>query len=167
VATVKHVLYPEDAAYLATAFPQIVKFNGTNFPVTALAYDTTTAETAFWKLAAVNYGSGNLTLTVYWYADTGTSGGVVWESAVAAVTANTDNVNLETEAFGTAANAADTHLGTTGQRPHSIDVTISSLDGLAADDIFWVKIGRLPANASDTMAGDALLLMAVLSYSDT
>jgi hypothetical protein len=167
VATVKRELHPEEAQYLASAFPRLDKPNGTNFPVSGLYYDTTTAQSAFWKVAALNYGSGDLTVTVYWYADTATANGVVWEAAIAAITPNADSTNVETKAFATAASAADTHLGTTGQRVHSIAITVTAVDNLSADDVFWLRIGRLPANASDNMAGFAVLLMAVLSYSDT
>lgn len=167
MATVRLMLAPEEAQFLASGFPQFVKTNGSNFPVAGLAYDASSAETAYWKLAASGYGSGNLTLTVYWYADTASSGGVVWEAAIAAITANSDSQDVETDSFATASTVADSHLGTTGQRVHSADITISNLDSLAADDLVFLKVGRLPANASDTMAGDAILLAAVLSYSDS
>lgn len=167
MATVKRELHPEEAQFLASAFPQFVKTNGTNFPVTGLAYDGSSAETAYWKLTALNYGSGNLTLSLKWYADTASSGDIKFEAAVAAITPNTDSQDVETKAFATANNATDSHLGTTGQRLHSFDITISNLDSIAADDVVWLKIGRLPADAADTMSGDALLVAAVLSYSDT
>lgn len=167
VATVRQWLAPEGAQFLATAFPQFTKINGTAFPVSALAYDATTAETAHWRFAALNYGSGNLTLTVYWYADTASSNGVVFEAAIAAITANTDTQDTETKAYATATNATDTHLGTTGQRLHNFDIVISNLDSIAANDWVSLKLGRLPANASDTMTGDCLIVGCMLAYSDT
>lgn len=166
MATVTREFAPEEALFLATAFPAYTKINGTNFPVSGLAYDATTSESAHWRFVATSYGSGNLTLRVLWYADTASSGGVVWEGAIAAITPNTDSQDIETDAYATATNAADTHLGTTGQRLHSVDVTISNLDSLAADDWVTLKVSRLPANASDTLTGDAILVGLVLSYSD-
>jgi hypothetical protein len=166
MATVRTFLAPEGALPLASAFPQYTKINGTNMPVSGLAYDTTTAETMHWQFPILSYGSGNITATVYWYADTATSGGVVFESAIRAVTANTDTQDIETDAYATATNATQTHLGTTGQRLHSFDIVVSNLDAVANLDLVTFRLGRLPANASDTMTGDAIVVAVVLSYSD-
>lgn len=167
MATVTQVLYPENAAFLASAFPMFVRNLGTNFPVTALAYDAAGTETAYWKFAPINYGSGNITATVFWYADTASTNVVRWEAALCAITANTDTQDVETDAFATATAADDTHLGTTGQRVHSIDVVISNLDSIANLDVAFLKISRLGGHANDTMAGDAFLERVYVSYSDT
>lgn len=168
MATVTHLLLPEEAQFLATAFPQVVRNLGTNFPVSGLAYDATADEAAFWKLVASNYGSGNLTLTIYWYADTATTSTVTWEAQISAITANTDTQDVETDGLATLNFAQDTHLGTTGQRVHSVAITISNLDSLAADDVVHLRIARDAdgTNAADAMTGDAILIMATLAYSD-
>lgn len=169
MATVRQILAPEEAQFLASAFPQFLKTNGTNFPVSGLAFDAATDEAAFWKLRAMAYGSGNLTLKLSWYADTATTGNVVWEAQLAVITPNTDTQDVETKALATLNFVQDTHLGTTGQRLHECTITISNLDSLAADDVFWLRIARdaNDTNATDDMAGDAILTMAELTYSDT
>lgn len=167
MATVKRELHPEEAQFRAGSFPQYQRIVGSFFPLSVLSFDASTSEGATWKLAALNYGSGNLTLTVYWYADTATSGGVVWQTSIAAVTANTDTGDVQTKALASVNTAADTHLGTTGQRLHSVDVTITNLDSLAANDVVWLMLERLPGDASDTMTGDAHFVMGVLAYSDS
>jgi hypothetical protein len=169
MATVKQSLDVEAAQFLASAFPQYVKNNGTNFPVSGLAFDGGSLdEKAYWKLRAVNYGSGNLTLELEWYADTASSGNVVWGARIAAITPDTDSQDVETKAFAAQATVTDSHLGTTGQRLHRCSITISGLDSLAADDVFWIEIARVASNTgSDTMTGDAILTSAQLSYSDT
>ena len=60
-------------------------------------------------------------------------------------------------------------MGTTGQRLHSCDITISNLDSLAALDDLVLRVARDAngTNATDDMAGDAILTKAILSYSDT
>lgn len=166
MGTVRMVLPPEEALFLASTFPQYLKINGTNMPVSGLAYDGTTSELAYWQFPILSYGSGNITATVYWYADTATSGGVVWECAIRALTADTDTQDIETDAFATATNATDTHLGTTGQRLHIQDVVISNLDSVANLDLVTLRLARLPANAADTMTGDAICVAVVLAYSD-
>lgn len=165
MATVNQVLDPAAAQFLSTAFPALGK-NGTNFPVMSLAYDAATDEAAFWALRAINYGSGNVTVSIDWYADTASSGDVVWEVQLAAVTPNTDTQDVETKSLATANSATDSHLGTTGQRLHRVDVTVSNLDSLAANDDVWIRVARDANNASDTLTGDALLALVTVSYSD-
>jgi hypothetical protein len=151
----------------ATAFPQYVKAEGTNSPVTGLAFDASTEEAAFVRTRAVNYGTGNWTVLLGWYADTASSGGVTWGVSLAAITPNTDTQDVETDGFATENTFSDTHLGTTGQRAHDVVGTVSNLDSVSADDWVVLKIARKPSDASDTMSGDAILTMVDLSYSDT
>lgn len=153
----------------STNGPQHKVVDGTNFPVSSLAFDATTDETAFLRWVAINYGSGNITCTIRWYADTASSANVVWGAAVAAITPDTDTQDVETKAFGTANTVQDTHLGTTGQRVHTCAITISNLDSITALDEVWLKIYRDADGtaATDDMTGDALLLSVTLSYSDT
>lgn len=169
MATVYQTLLPEEAQFLATSFPAYIKTNGTSFPVAGLAYDAAADEAAFWRFIATNYGSGNITLELWWYADTGSSGNVVWEAQLEAITADTDTQDIETDGLATLNFVQDTHLGTTAQRVHKCTITISNLDSIASGDICHIRIAR-DANgtsATDDMTGDAILLAARLSYSDT
>lgn len=147
--------------------PQKDVFSGSNFPVKVLAFDTTTEETTYYIFQALNYGSGNITCKVQWYADTASSGDVVWGCALAAITPNTDSQDIETKAFASEQSSTDSHLGTTNQRLHEIDITISNLDSVASGDWCVLKFFRDISNAADTMAGDALLVGLALSWSDT
>ncbi len=166
MATVYQQLDPGSAQFQATAFPALDKV-GTNFPVSSLRYDAGADEAAFWHLRAVRYGTGNLTVTIEWYADTVTTGDVVWGVQLAAITPNTDTQDVETKALATANTATDTHLGTTAQRLHTVDVTVSNLDSLALDDAVWIRIYRDADAAGDTLIGDVHLTLATVSYSDT
>lgn len=165
--TVRHILSPLDATFPTTGMATPVQTQGTNFPVPALAFDTTTQETAYFQFPAIAYGSGDVTVTVEWYADTATSGGVTFGASLAAITPNTDTTNIETKAFATENTASDTHLGTTGQRLHSFDITVSNLDSLTAGDSVVLRLRRVPADGSDTMTGDALVTRVIVAYSET
>lgn len=165
MATVAQTLEVGGAQFLSTSFPALVK-NGTNFPVVGLAYDAAADEAAFWHFQAVSYGSGNVTVRVEWYADTATSGDVIWGVQLAAITPNTDTQDVETKALATANTVTDTHLGTTGQRLHTADVTVSNLDSLALNDAVWLRLYRDADAAGDTMAGDAVVTLLTVSYSD-
>jgi hypothetical protein len=168
VATVKFTLSLDGSKLQTSSMPQLVGTQGTNFPLTGqYAFDGTSTERLFLRFQALNFGSGSITVTIGWYAATATTGGVVWESAIAAMTPNTDTTSWETKGFATVNTATDTHLGTTAQRPHSIDITASNTDSLAANDWVVLRISRLPADAGDTMSGDAVLVSVDLAYSDT
>lgn len=167
MATIYHYLLPEGALFQSTTFPEYAKVAGTNFPVSSLKYDATADESAFWKLPAIAYGSGNLTLDILWYADNATSGDVVFGGAISAITPNTDTQDVETDGLATENTVTDSHLGTTGQRVHLCTITISNLDSIAASDLVHLRIRRIGSSGSDTMSNDCQFLMAVLSYSDT
>lgn len=167
MATVFLQLDPIAAQFLAANFPQFNKINGTAYPVPGLAFDASAKETAFWGFRADNYGSGNLTLDLDWYADTASSGDIIWGAQLAAITPNTDTQDTETRALAAANTVTQTHLGATGQRLHRATITLSNLDTLASKDEVFLAIYRDAAAGGDTMTGDAILLRAVLSYSDT
>lgn len=170
MATVYQQLAPEEATFLGTNFPQYKKINGTNFPVSGLYYDAATDEAAFWKFRAVEYGSGDITLDIEWYADTATgTQTIVWEAQLAVMTPNSDDADIETKALATLNFVQDTQIAGVDQRPHRATITISNLDSLAKDDLAFLRIAR-DANgtsATDDLAGDGVLTMATASYSDT
>ena len=151
-----------------TAFPSRFFANGSAYPVMGYAFDAATEEAVFYTFKAKSYGSGNLTLEVEWYADTASSGNVVWGAAIAAITPNTDTQDIETDALATANTVIDAHLGTTGQRLHTTSITISNLDSLAADDYVTIRVYRdADDGTNDTMTGDAILVGLTITYSDT
>lgn len=158
------VCKPESASFPTSNPAQFKTVAGTNFPVESLAFDAATEEICYFKFVAINYVSGNITVTVRWYADTASSGDVVWGASLAAITPNTDTQDIETKAFGTEATATDSHLGTTGQRLHSVDITVTSLDSIAGNDYAVVRLARKAASGSDTMAGDALAVEVLITY---
>ena len=161
------ILQPENAAFPTSNFPTFNVTQGTNFPVSYLAYNDTADQDAFWKIPVISYGSGNLTLDIFWYADTASTNAVVWGAAIAAITPTTDSQDVETKAFATESTVTTSHLGTTGQREHKSTITISNLDSIATGDTLWIRVRRTGSSGSDTMTGDALFLMALLTYSDT
>jgi hypothetical protein len=164
MATVVMDLWPGPHTLPATnyAVPDIAV--GTNFSIPLLRFGTAAIKTAYLTFRAHNYGSGNLTLDLDWYADTATSGDVVWGAALAAMTPDADAVDVTAKSFATAQTVTDTHLGTTGKRPHRATLAIANLDAIAAGDDCVLRITR--ETAGNTMTGDAMLLRATLSYSN-
>jgi hypothetical protein len=168
MATVRRELNPDEGVPYSTNFPARVQNNGTNFPVSGLAYDAATDEAACWKFIASDYGSGNLTLNIFWYADTASANNVVWEAQIGALSPG-DNQDIETDGLAAVSYVQDTHDGTTGQRLHMATITISNLDSIASGDLVHLRIARDADSSNDTddMTGDAILVMAELTYSDT
>jgi hypothetical protein len=150
----------------SVTFPEFAQA-GTNITVQSLKFDAATDEACAFVFDAILYGSGNLTVGIAWYADTASSGNVVWGASIAAITPDTDTQDVETDAWATENTVTDSHLGTTGQRLHRASITLSNLDSLTARDQCWLRIRRLGTDGSDTMAGDAQLVAVTLSYSDT
>lgn len=152
-----------DARYAdvrSTAFPALVRANGTNIPVSGYAFDATTEEAVFFRFRASDYVSGNVAVDLDWYADTASSGAVVWGVQMAAITPDTDTQDVETDALPTVTQVTDTHLGTTGQRLHRATVTLTgaALDTIAANDHVVARVARVAADAADTLTGDVILL---------
>lgn len=148
--------------------PNLVVNDSTNFPVIGLAFNGATDEFAYWRFRANDYTSGNLTLTIAWYADSTTSGDVIWGARIAAITPNTDTQDVETDTLATASTVTDSHLGTTAQRLHTADITISNLDSLAADDDVVLELYRDANAAGDTLNNvDAIVVWCNLFYADT
>lgn len=141
---------------------------GTNSPVEFLTFDAATEQSAFWAfIMPSDYAGGDITVTFLWNAASGTANGVVWGASLLAVTPNTDSGSIEAESFGTEdVSAADTHLGTTAKRLHSISCTLTGaeLDSVAAGDWCQFRARRKVADAADTMTGNAQLVAVELAY---
>lgn len=169
MATITQQFDPQAGKLRTTIFPQRVQANGSNYPVAGMAFDAAVDEEIYFNFVATDYGAGNVTVRIFWYADTGTSGTCVWEAQLAVITPNTDTQDIETDSLATLNFIQDTHLATTGQRLHSADIAISNLDSLAADDFVTLRLARDAngTNAADSMTGDAIVVLVVVEYSDT
>jgi hypothetical protein len=162
-------LLPENAVFMSSAFPALNKVVGSNFPLFVLDFDAAADEAAFWKLQPNDYGSGNVTIDIEWYAENAMSGNVVWEAQFAAITPNTDSQDVTTDALATLNYIQDAHLGTTSKRVHRCSITLSNLDSLANRDDVFIRIARdaNSSSATDDMANDAAFVSATLSWSNT
>ena len=167
MATVRHSYFPCDAGYPASNYAAFSSVQGTNFPVDYLSFDATTEEAAYFTFPAINYGSGNVTVRVYWNSAAATSGGVAFGASLAAITPDTDTQDVETKGFDTEAVGTDTHLGTTAKRIHSFTIAVTATDSIASNDEVRLKLARKVADAGDTMTGDCRVLQIDLEYSDT
>lgn len=172
MADILRELYPPEAQYrTGTAFPQFLREDGTNAPVTWLAYDAAATEYAYWELGALNYGGSSpaITVDITWGAASATSGVCRWGVSLLAVTPETDTGALTSEAFGTEVVVDDTHLGTSAKRLMlaTLSLTSGALDSVVNKDELVLRVGRIGGHANDTMAGDALFKKVLLTWADS
>ena len=150
----RFVLTPNSAEFPPTAFPQLtIAGTATRRPV--LAYDTTTAETAHWTVAAPAGLTGTWTGVVSYAMASATTGGVAFDIAAEAVTA-ADVLNM-----GTATSWDTVNGGNAGTVPgtalymNQISVTLTNMDSVAAADLLRFSVARDVADGADTATGDA------------
>ena len=157
-----HEFEAQDGDVRSTGFPGLVRNNGTTIPVAGYAFDASTEEALFFRFRASDYAGGAAAVPVElaWYADSATTGAVMWGAQLAAITPNVDTQDVETDGLLAVTTVTTTHLGTVGQRLHRSIISLSgaALDALEPNDVAVVRVARIAANAADTMAGDAILL---------
>lgn len=142
----------------------MVRFDGTSFPLDGYGADATTQEQVCFEGRLKGYTSGDITAEVDWYADTATSGGIVVGSQLGCITPG-DATNIETKALATANVSGTSSASATAHGLRRATITISNVDGAAADDWFVIKIYRDVAAAGDDMTGDAIMRRLTLSWS--
>ena len=121
-------------------------------------YDDATDESLFFMgiiPEAASLGSG-LKIRLHWMATTATSGNVVWDVSLERMTTDLDSDSFDTIASGTAA-----ANGTSGILTVT-EITLTTIDSVTAGDGFRLKVTRDANNASDSMSGDAELVLAEL-----
>ena len=95
--------------------------------ILVLDFDTTTSESAIFRgVLPANYAGGGLTLDIYWMATSATTGDVVWGGSIER--AQSGGTDQDSDSFAT--------------------------EQLSTEP-FRLKIARKPADAGDTMTGDA------------
>jgi len=101
---------------------------------------------------AASLASG-LKVRIIWTATTATSGATEW-----GVQFEKLSTDIDSDSFDTAATQATTTNGTSGI-PNTTEITITTIDSLAAGDGYRMKIYRDSSDTTnDTMTGDAELI---------
>jgi len=146
------VFTPLDAQPPASNFATLDTRN--NIAVLEFDGGTTDESTTFVGIMpeAASLGSG-LKVRIHWMADTATSGNVRW-----GVQFEDMVTDLDSDSFDTAAEANGAANGTSGI-PTVTEITITTIDSIAAGDAFRLKVYREASDTTnDTMSGDAQLI---------
>jgi hypothetical protein len=124
----------------------------------AVAFDAATAETVYFSGVIPDWydNTSAVDIVVYWTAATATTGNVVWKCAWE----NNDGLlDIDVDSFGTDISTTTTTGTTSGWTKTSVmSFTRAQADNLTTGPI-RIRVTRDAANASDTMAGDAQVLM--------
>jgi hypothetical protein len=125
--------------------------------IAVLDFDAGTAESAVF-VGIIPEGadfSTGIAVRIVWMATSATSGDVIWTSAF-----ERGNTDLDADSFATGIDSsAATTNGTSGiPNVTTINHSGAEIDGLAAGDLFRLKITRKAADGADTMSGDAEII---------
>lgn len=149
---------PHSAEFPTSNFPQLTQIN--QRPV--LAFDAATDETAYWSDVAPQGLTGTITLLIYYVMASATSGAVIFQAQIEAVT-DGDATDLDaTTSFDSVNNSATTTVPGTAGYIDVISITMTNADSLAAGDYYRISVNRDANNASDTASGDCYLLAVEL-----
>jgi len=123
--------------------------------------DTTDENVVFEDVMSADYSSGNLTVKIYWVADTATTGTVEWRAFFERMDAGV--LDIDADSFATAQTGSDTTAGTAGIiTVTSIVLTQAQADGITPEDAYRLKIERNTA-VGGNMTGDAQVLRVTVT----
>lgn len=131
-----------------------------------LAFDATTQEQCYWSFRMpADYASSPVAKIQYKMASA-TTGGVVFNVSLAAVTSG-DAQDVDAKALATT-NAVTVSAvpGTAGYLDEA-SVTLTNADSVAAGDFVVVFLARAAANGSDTATGDCEVVSLTILYTTT
>jgi hypothetical protein len=123
--------------------------------IAVLDFDDATDESAVFVSIipeGASLGSG-LKIRLHWMATTATSGDVVWDVSLERMTTDLDSDSFDTIASGTAAASGTSGILTV------TEITLTTIDSVTAGDGYRLKITRDADNGSDSMSGDAELVV--------
>ena len=123
--------------------------------ILVLDFDAATDESAVFVGVipeAASLGSG-LKIRLHWMATSATSGNCIWDVSLERMT-----TDLDTDSFAAIASATTATSGTSGILTVT-EITLTTIDSVTAGDGYRLKVTRDANNASDTMTGDAELVV--------
>lgn len=129
--------------FSSATMPVPLNLAGTTVPVTGLTFTPASNQYAFFRFTMPPDYVGGATITVNheWYSATGvTSGNVVWEDSIGAITPG-DAISVEAKAQATANTAGATTVNSTAKGlTHTANAMSSNLDSVAAGDNVQLKV---------------------------
>ncbi|NDC43431.1 MAG: hypothetical protein EBZ77_18100, partial [Chitinophagia bacterium] len=123
--------------------------------IAVLEFNDTTQQAAVFLgviKEGVNLTSG-IMVRLFWMGATATSGNVRWGVAFERGVTDLDADSFDTEVQATAATSSTSGV------PVVTEITVTTIDGLTAGDLYRLRVQRIAADATnDTMSGNAQLV---------
>ncbi len=150
------VFTPYSAEFPASNFPELTLVN--RRPV--LAFDASTDETCYWTFIAPVGLTGAITVHAFCIMASATTGNVILQGALEAVTP-ADATDLDsTTSFATINSSSATAVEPTAGYLFEVSITMTNTDSIAAGDYVRLSINRDADAGGDTATGDLYLLAA-------
>lgn len=147
---------PGDAQFKSTAFPQPGVSSDASGARPYLAYDAAADEAAYFEWTAIQGITTPLTAIVTYAMASATSGNIIWDVAIEAIT---DGDALDTdgsESLDTVNASSATAVPGTAGYIDQVSITLTNNDSIAAGDSVRFRLRRNGSSGSDTATGDAL-----------
>lgn len=123
-----------------------------------LAYDAATDEAAYWTLAVPSGFTAPFTAVISYAMASATSGDVIWDVTVEAITTGDSTDTDAAESLDTANTATANTVAATAGFMKQVSVALTNGDSSAAADYVRIRIRRVGSSGSDTATGDAFFL---------
>jgi hypothetical protein len=149
----RYTLDPLSAVPIGSAFPG----NGRTQDRPYLAFDAATDQACAWTFVAPQGITGTLTAILHLIMASATTSSTYWQAQVEAVTPG-DATDLDAGTSFDTANSGNAAVPATAGYLHTVSITLTNADSIAAGDLVRLRLNRDADNASDGAAGNALLL---------
>jgi hypothetical protein len=130
-----------------------------------LDFDAAADERAVFRAVLPSvYSGGGLNVKLIWAATSATAGNVIWRVVIERL--NAGAVDLDADSWGPNVNGSAAATDSVSGETTETTIAVSdgaNMDSLAAGEMFRLNITRVGTDGSDTMTGDAELLMVVVT----
>jgi hypothetical protein len=154
----RFVFTPNSAEFPTANAPQLIASNARP----ALAFDAATDESCYWSAVAPQGLTGAVTVVVTYAMASATSGDVILQAAIEAISGGDATDTDAATSFDTANSSSATTVPGTAGYIDQISITMTNADSLAAADYFRLSLNRDADNGSDTATGDLYVLAVEL-----
>lgn len=149
------ILTPESAQMKTTVFPELAQSSDASGARKYLAYDATADEAAYWTGVAPQGWTGTGTAVITFAMASATTGNVIADVTIEAVTDADAVPNLASaESLDTANTSAATSVPATAGLMKQLSITLTNADAIAVADMVRFRFRRVGSHASDTATGD-------------
>lgn len=150
-------LSPLNAEFKSSTFPAVGRTSDASGARPYLGFDATADEAAYFTFIAPQGLTTPISAVATYAMASATSGNVIFDVAVEAITSGDAMDTDSTESLDTVNTAAADAVPATAGNAKQVSVTLTNNDSIAAGDMVRVRFRRVGSSGSDTATGDANL----------